>query len=37
MALRGRAIETWEGELAKEASVQEVVEHGADFDRVTTT
>jgi len=37
LALRGRAVETWESELAKEATVQEVVEHGADFDRVTTT
>jgi hypothetical protein len=37
MAHRGRAIETWENDLAKEAAVQEVVEHGADFDRVTTS
>ncbi len=36
LALRGRAIETWEEDLAKEATVREVVEHGADFDRVTT-
>ncbi len=37
MALRGRAIESWENDLAKEATVQEVVEHGADFDRVATS
>ena len=35
-AHRGRVLETWENELAKEATVQEMVEHGADFDRVTT-
>jgi hypothetical protein len=34
MALRGRGIEVWEGG-AKESTVYEVLEHGADFDRVT--
>ena len=37
LALRGRPVETWENDLAREATVQEVVEHGADFDRLTTT
>jgi hypothetical protein len=34
MALRGRGVEVWEGG-AKESTVYEVLEHGADFDRVT--
>ena len=33
MAMRGRGIEVWEGE-AREMTVHEVLEHGADFDRV---
>lgn len=33
MALRGRGIEVWQG-AAKESTVHEVLEHGADFDRV---
>ena len=37
MTLRGRAVETWENELSKEATVREVVEHGTDFDRVATS
>ena len=37
MAQRGRALETWESDLSKEAAVQEIAERGADFDRVTTT
>jgi len=34
MAVRGRGIEVWEGE-PKESTVYEVLEHGADFDRVS--
>ncbi len=36
LAVRGRGIEVWEGE-AKGSTVHEVLEHGADFDRVSTT
>jgi hypothetical protein len=35
IALRGRGIEVWEAGAAKESTVYEVLEHGADFDRVT--
>ena len=35
IALRGRGIEVWQGGAAKESTVYEVLEHGADFDRVT--
>jgi len=35
MALRGRGIEMWEDGAPKESTVYEVLEHGADFDRVT--
>jgi cyclic-di-GMP-binding protein len=34
MAHRGRGVELWEGE-PKESTVYEVLEHGADFDRIT--
>jgi len=34
LAARGRGIEVWEG-APKESTVYEVLEHGADFDRVT--
>ncbi len=34
LAQRGRGVEIWVGE-PKESTVYEVVEHGADFDRVT--
>jgi cyclic-di-GMP-binding protein len=34
MALRGRALETWR-ESAGESTVREILEHGADFDRIT--
>ncbi|HSN21685.1 MAG TPA: hypothetical protein VLS49_13465 [Usitatibacter sp.] len=34
MAVRGRGIEVWEG-APKESTVYEVLEHGADFDRVS--
>jgi hypothetical protein len=35
LAMRGRGIEVWEG-APKEATVYEVLERGADFDRVST-
>jgi hypothetical protein len=35
LAMRGRGIDVWEG-APKEATVYEVLERGADFDRVTT-
>ncbi|QJR16891.1 hypothetical protein [Usitatibacter palustris] len=35
MALRGRGIEIWIEEAAKEATVYDVLEHGTDFDRFT--
>lgn len=34
VAFRGRPIFAWEGE-AKQAKVHEILDHGADFDRVT--
>ncbi len=34
LALPGRAVELWEEGAAKECTVREVLEHGADFDRV---
>jgi len=36
MALRGRGVETWR-EGVREATVAEVLEHGADFDRITVS
>ena len=35
LASRGRGIEIWAGGGAKESTVYEVLERGADFDRVT--
>ena len=35
LAHRGRGVEMWSGG-AKEATVAEILEHGSDFDRVTT-
>ena len=32
---RGRGVEVWSGG-AKEATILEILEHGSDFDRVTT-
>jgi len=34
MALRGRGVETWR-EGIRESTVAEILEHGADFDRIT--
>jgi hypothetical protein len=35
MGVRGRGVETWTG-AAKESTVEEVLERGSDFERVTT-
>ncbi|MBC8023341.1 MAG: hypothetical protein H7Y14_09500 [Burkholderiales bacterium] len=32
---KGRGVDVWSG-VAKEATVEEILEHGTDFDRVTT-
>jgi hypothetical protein len=34
MGVRGRGVETWVGQ-AKESTVEEVLERGSDFERVT--
>ena len=35
LAVRGRGIEVWQDAAPKETTVYEVLEHGADFDRIT--
>ncbi len=35
LAVRGRGVEVWQDGAPKETTVYEVLEHGADFDRVT--
>ena len=35
LAQRGRGIDIWTDGAAKESTVYEIVEHGADFDRIT--
>jgi hypothetical protein len=35
MGARGRGIEVWEGEAGKEHTVEELLQRGTDFDRVT--
>ncbi|HUI99685.1 MAG TPA: hypothetical protein VLY46_05575 [Usitatibacter sp.] len=35
LAIRGRGVEIWQDGAPKETTVYEVLEHGADFDRVT--
>jgi len=36
MGSRGRGVEVWSEEGVKESTVEAVLYHGADFDRVTT-
>ena len=35
VAARGRGVEVWEAGGAKEHTVEEVLDHGTDFDRVS--
>jgi hypothetical protein len=35
VAARGRGVEVWEAGAAKEHTVEEVLDHGTDFDRVS--
>ena len=36
IAQRGRGIELWEGGAGKETTVEDVLDRGTDFDRIST-